>query len=85
MADSDRPYFLWDYDLTEDRVREILRGSNDFDRRWLLARILTNASYPDVWKYTNLKQVTSEFPHLKLRPFIKSAWQNAFRAWESYV
>lgn len=81
MANSNHPYFLWDYDLTENQVRAILRGPNEYDRRWLLARILTSASYPDIWKYTNLKQVISEFPRLKMRPQVKSAWQNALHAW----
>lgn len=85
MSNTNRPYFLWDYDLTEDQVRAILRGPNDFDRRWLLARILEHAKFEDAWKYTSLKQVISEFPHLKMRPFIKSAWQNALQAWGYHV
>jgi len=80
-----RPYFLWDYDLTEDQVRQILTGANDYERHWLLGRILTSAFYSDVWKYTNLQQVVSEFPKLKMRPGVKSAWKNALQAWGYHV
>lgn len=82
---SNRPYFLWDYDLTEDQVRVILRGENKAERLWLLARILTSASYKDVWNYTNVNQIVTEFPNLKMRPQVKSAWSNALRAWGHHV
>ena len=82
---SNRPYFLWDYDLTEDQVRAILHGDNETERRWLLARILTSASFKDVWNYTNVNQIITEFPYLKIRPQIKLAWQNALHAWGHYV
>ncbi len=85
MTNSDRPYFLWDYNLNETQVRQILSGSNETDRRWLLARILTSAAYKDVWTYTNLEQITSELPHLKLRPYINSAWTRALHAWGYHV
>lgn len=32
MSDAKRPYFLWDYDLTEDDVRRILRGGTEVDK-----------------------------------------------------
>jgi hypothetical protein len=38
-----RPYWLWDYDLTETDVRRILAGKNEVERRWLMARILESA------------------------------------------
>lgn len=85
MNSTNRPYFLWDYDLTEDEVRQILKGTNETERRWMLARVLTSASFADVWHYTNVKQVVSEFPYLRMRPGIKSAWAKALHAWGYHV
>ena len=85
MANSNRPYFLWDYDLTADQVRQILNGSNEIERRWMLARVLSSASYKDVWTYTNLKQIITEFPYLKMRPQVKLAWKKAINAWGNHV
>lgn len=82
MADSNRPYFLWDYDLTDDQVRDILRGPNEFDRQWLLARILESAKYEDVWKYTTLTEIKEVYPHLKLRKPIQRAWDLALNVWQ---
>lgn len=46
---SNRPYWLWDYDLTEADVRRILRGKNLSEKRWLMGRILTSARFNDIW------------------------------------
>lgn len=85
MTISNRPYFLWDYELTDDQVRQILHGTNATERRWMLARILSSASYYDVWKYTRLKQIIEEFPYLKMRQQVKSAWAKALQAWGYHV
>ena len=73
---------MWDYDLTEDQVRAILSGTNNFDRQWLLARILESAKYEDVWKYVNLAQLRQAYPTLKLKKPIKRAWDLALRTWQ---
>lgn len=78
---KDRPYFLWDYDLTEDDVRRILARGSDVEKRWLTGRILEAARFDDVWKYLKLRQVAAVFPQLKLRQPIKKAWQRALRVW----
>ncbi|MEK7164045.1 MAG: hypothetical protein AAB768_02800 [Patescibacteria group bacterium] len=45
---KNRPYFLWDYNLSEDNVREILSGSNQTDKVWMLSRILESAKFDDI-------------------------------------
>ena len=40
MSESSRPYFLWDYDLTEEEVRTLLRTGDETTRIWLASRIL---------------------------------------------
>jgi len=76
-----RPYFLWDYDLTDKDVRRILRGSNETEKQWMMGRILASANYKDVWKYLSLKDIVSELPKLRMRPEIKRAWERAIYVW----
>lgn len=76
-----KPYFLWDYDLTEKDVKKILKEGNEFSRIWLISRILESAKYEDVWKYLSLEEVLQVFPRLKLKRAIKSVWLNAFKSW----
>ena len=76
-----RPYFLWDYDLTDADVRRILRGKNEVERRWMMGRILESARLEDVWKYVSLEQVRQEFPELKLKKPIRDAWGYALEIW----
>ena len=35
-----RPYFFWDYDITEEEVREISRGDDEVEKAWVITRIL---------------------------------------------
>jgi len=75
------PYFLWDYDLTENKVRKILKKGDESSRRWLMARILESAKFKDVWQYLTLEEVKKTFPYLNLKKPIRKAWQRAFKAW----
>lgn len=81
MNTKKRPYFLWDYDLTEDQVHKILRDDNETERLWLTARILSSANFDDVWKYLTLGQVVESFPKLRMRPVIKDYWRRALTVW----
>lgn len=76
-----RPYFLWDYNLTEEDVKRKLKEGDEYTRRWLIARILESAKFEDVWKYVSLKEILDIFPTLRLKKPVKEAWEEAFRAW----
>lgn len=80
-----RPYFIWDYDLTEKRIKEILRTGNETEKLWLAGRILTNARFEDVWDYLNVKEIVELFPKLRLRPDIRQAWKRALNVWGYHV
>lgn len=73
---------MWDYDLTESQVHELLKTGTDWDRRWMLARILESATYEDVWTYTNLAEVKLMFPRLQLKKPIQKAWELALNVWQ---
>ncbi len=77
----DTPYFLWDYNITQDKVRAILRGNNETERLWLTGRILTHARFEDVWQYLNISDIVLAFPKLRLKPTIASAWRHALIVW----
>jgi len=40
---SNRPYFFWDYDITEAQIQDALRGENQVERAWIITRILEYA------------------------------------------
>lgn len=79
---KNRPYFLWDYDLSEADVRNILHDGSSGDKNWLLSRILESAKYEDVWKYTSLSEVKQMMPILKIKKPIRQAWEHALSVWQ---
>lgn len=78
-------YFLWDYDLNENQVRDILVSGTTSEKQWLVARILTHARYEDIWKYLTISDILKIFPQLKIRPSVKQMWQHTFRVWGYHV
>lgn len=80
-----KPYFLWDYDWNEKKVRQVLKTGDEYQKRWLTARIVSSASFKDVFDYLSLKEILQIWPKLKMRPQIKNAWEKAFKAWGVYV
>lgn len=82
MSNTTRPYFLWDYDLTEEEVQSLLRTGDETTRIWLASRILESARFADVWRYLTLTEVRALFPHLKLKPVVREAWAYALQVWE---
>lgn len=81
---ANRPYFLWDYNLTDQDVRRILHGENEVEKIWIMSRILESARFEDVWKYVTLEDVRKMMPQLRLKPPIRRAWEHALSIWEDY-
>jgi hypothetical protein len=77
-----RPYFIWDYDISEEQVWEILQGDNETRKVWLISRILQYARWDDIWKYLTLDDVHEYFDRIHWRfPFIKDLWAHALEVW----
>jgi hypothetical protein len=77
-----RPYFIWDYDISEEQVWEILQGDNETRKVWLISRILQYARWDDIWKYLALDDVREYFDRIHWRfPFIKEIWAHALEVW----
>lgn len=76
-----KPYFMWDYDLTTDQIKELLHSDNEVEKSWLTARILTHAHFDDVWEYLSVANIVKLFPKLYLKPEVKTAWKHALEVW----
>lgn len=85
MKQADRPYFIWDYNINERQIRAILRGNNETEKSWLIARILTHALFKDIWKYIRIKDIVRIFPKLRLPQKIKKSWQHTLGVWGYHV
>lgn len=79
-----RPRFLWDYDLTEAQVREMLRQPGlSAQKKWLIARILTEARFEEVFRYLTCDEIARALPQLRLPDKIRERWSYALQRWRS--
>ncbi|MBN2148399.1 MAG: hypothetical protein JW726_13505 [Anaerolineales bacterium] len=81
MSVLQTPYFIWDYDLTEADIRAILRGDDEEQKAWIVARLLESARYEDIWQYISLAELRAIFPKLQLKPQVRAAWEFALLVW----
>jgi hypothetical protein len=81
MSALQRPYFIWDYDLTDADIRAILGGDDEEQKAWLVARLLESARYEDIWQYISLAQLRAIFSKLQLKPQVRAAWEFALQVW----
>ena len=81
QAGGKRPWFLWDYDLTEAQVQELLTHAPFEQRKWLLARMLERLGPDELVRYVRLEAVRHALPHLRLDEKIKHHWQEAIALW----
>jgi hypothetical protein len=79
---SKRPYFFWDYDITEGQIRDILRGDNEVEKAWVITRILEYARWEDIWRYLTVDDVRENFERLRFRwPRDRELWAYALERW----
>ena len=76
-----KPYFLWDYNLTEGMVKEILSLPSLDKKKWLIARILVHCRFQDVWKYLSISEIKEAIPFLRMSQRKKEHWQYAIDLW----
>lgn len=80
--DRKRLYFSWDYDLSEEDVRQILAGDDPIDRAWVISRLLNAARWEDIWRYITLDDVRAHWSLLRFRtPQPQEAWARALEVW----
>lgn len=81
QAGSKRPWFLWDYDITDAQVQELLTHAPAQQRAWLLGRMLERLGPSEIVRYVSLETLQQALPTLRLEEKIKRHWQEAIAAW----
>jgi len=78
----DRPYFLWDVDLTEAELRDRLKVADPDARAQWEACVMREARFEDVWRYLSLDQILKDWPwitrHLGRR---RAFWKFLLDGW----
>lgn len=83
MKRGSRLYFFWDYDVTEEDLRRILRSSNRTEKAWAISRILERCKWEDIWNYLTVEDIRTTLPYLKMRPKVKALWGYAIQRWSN--
>ena len=79
---SNRLYFLWDYDLGEEDIRQILKSGNSLDKGWLITRILEYAKWDDIWRLVTIADIEANFEYLRFRRSQdRDLWRLALERW----
>lgn len=76
-----RPWFLWDYDLTEAQVQELLTHAPFEQRKWLLGRMLERLGPAEIVRYASLDTLQQALPHLRIDEKVKRHWEEAIAVW----
>jgi hypothetical protein len=76
-----RPWFLWDYDLTEAQVHELLAHAPFEQRKWLLGRMVERLGPAEIVRYVSLDALQRALPRLRLDEKIKRHWEEALAVW----
>jgi hypothetical protein len=79
-----RLYFFWDYDLTEEDVRLIVRQGAPEERAWVIGRILEYCKWDDIWRYLTLADIRRDLERLSFRRAQdRELWAYALDRWTS--
>jgi hypothetical protein len=65
--EDDRPYFLWDEEITVGEFRQRLQGQDAAERDRLLGKMLREARDTDVWKFVTPREVAEALPRIERR------------------
>lgn len=78
----DRPYFLWDVDVSDAELRARLEVSDPDTRAQWQARIMREARYEEVWSYLTLARILRDWDHIRLHLGRRRAfWEYLLRGW----
>jgi hypothetical protein len=83
--DETIPYFFMDYRYAVGQVKKILAEGSESQRIWLIAKIMRDAHYCDVWKFISLRNFLKY--HEQIMPRLgrlRGFWQFLFSRWIKY-
>jgi len=79
-----RLYFFWDYDISDDQVRHMLRHGSPAEKAWIITRILEYAKWDDIWRYLTVKDIRQNFDRLCFRRSQdRELWAYALDRWHA--
>ncbi len=79
---SDRPYFLWDVELSDSELRQRLQHPDPRIRAQWQGRVLREARPCDVWRYVSLDEVLRDWPHIERHLGTRRAfWRWLIEGW----
>ncbi len=64
---AQRPYFLWDEDLSIAELHQVLHHGPERERLRLLGKMLREARDVDVWAFVTPPEVADALPQLGMR------------------
>jgi len=76
------PYFMWDYRYSVGQIKSMLAESSETQRIWLMAKIMRDARYADVWKFISLQDFLNY--RERLMPKLgreKTFWEFLYSRW----
>ena len=79
---NQRPYFLWDENISVEELRMRLRGEDEHDRLRLLGKMLREARDIDVWDFITPQEVADALPRVRHRLGRRRAfWEWLIEGW----
>ena len=76
-----KPYFIWDYDLSEETLRSYLTGSDFFSQAMGPGADSFPRKHCGCVVLPTIDEIANSLPQLRLRPQIHTMWQRALAAW----
>ena len=81
-----RTYFFWDYDITEEEVRQILHQGTPAEKAWVISRLLEYGKWEDIWRYLTPAEIRRNFARLHFRrPQDRDLWAYALDRWMNHA
>ena len=78
----DRPWFLWDVDVSEAELRERLKQADRDARAQWQGRIMREAGFDEVWQYLTLDEVLRDWPDIRRHlGRSRSFWEYLLDGW----
>lgn len=80
----DRPYFLWDVDVSEDELRGLLRQEDPDARAQWQACVMREARFGEVWSYLTLAEILANWLYIRRHLGRRRAlWEFLLEGWRS--
>ena len=80
----DRPYFLWDVNVTEAELRDRLRHPDPRIRAQWQGVTMREAAYRDVWRYVSVEDIVRDWDWIKKHlGRERNFWEFLLSGWRS--